>query len=83
MEESDEGGESLAEWDGLYTSPMEQQGATVDSEACDPGGVSTDGVVWKSVDVKEPVSTDGRQLDDVTHCGVWMTQSKEDEKKLE
>lgn len=43
---------------------------TADGEASDLGGALSEGAAGKSVDVKGPLSTNGRQLDEVTHCGV-------------
>lgn len=68
--EGDEGGESLDQRDGVHRFAAEKQAVVSDREACDVLGALGEGAAGEGVDVKHPLSTDGRQLDDVTHLSV-------------
>ena len=56
--------------DGVHSSTVLEEFAIVDPEACDRPGPSFDGDLRHHVHVEGAISTDGRQLDDVTPPGV-------------
>lgn len=70
-EEGDEGGEGIRDGDGAHWSPTDKQLAIFDGTACDLCGTAWDGAAGEGVGIEDTVSTDGRQLDEVTHTSVW------------
>lgn len=68
--EGDEGGEKIMNRDGVHQIPVAEQSASYDREACDLSGTVSEGMAGEGVGIKDPLSTDGRQLDDVTHISV-------------
>lgn len=69
-QEGDEGGENFIQGDGVHELPAAKQDAIADGEAGDVCGALGEGEPGDGEGVEDPLSTDGRQLDDVTHRGV-------------
>lgn len=57
-EEGDEGSESLVQWDGVYWSPFEIQGAIADREPCDLFGAVSELTARENVGIEGLFSTD-------------------------
>lgn len=69
-QELDEGDQSIDERDGVHREPVEVQAVISDGEARHLFGALSEGAAGQGVHVKDPLSTDRRQLDDVTHISV-------------
>ena len=69
-QEFNELGQGLVQEDGVYLFTTVEEGATFDLESVDLRGPAVDGDLRHHVHVEGAISTDGRQLDDVTPPGV-------------
>lgn len=69
-QEGDEISESLGKRDGVHGNPVEKEVVVADSEARDTFCALCERLAGEDVDIKDPVFTDGAELNDVTHRGV-------------